>query len=1123
MQNICIRLFTLFGYFYSIFLNSSHAIRHGRNLIWAGRPLDYDRASIVGIEGDPDKWVLDKKMTVRQISAPSRMWHFRSLAYSYSTKYLYWSESGLKRIQGLVLDGYKKETDNIFTGTSAEVDGLAVDWISGNVYWTDAIYNWIMMVPLRPNQKRFKIVTKVGLDKPHGIAVLPQKGYLFWCDWGANPKIEVSDLIGNNRRTIVNYNMRRPRGLVIDAKESKIYWVDDGQDTIECIQFNGRARRIIVKDPQADFYGIALYKNILFVTEQSLSEGHLNVYSKLNGKLIISYTLSHIPYGIIMYDETTQPGNSEICDALECEHFCVHNPIMGPACHCSEGYKLNITDHRTCKVDSQFPQPYHVYSMEEGICSFPPNLADIDLENMTLSKQCFLLDNKGYLALGMHARRDTLYFSTNNTDKWINRVRMEYGASFEDLIGGVGIVRGIVLDWISSNLYWTDSLYRTINVARADGMYQQVLIDSDLENPIGIAVHPGKSKLFWTDAGKKPKVEWSYLDGSGRSLITNQDLGSPSHIHIDFMKDILYWADSALGNVKEYNFSTETITVLVPKNSGIQGSIYGISIFQDYLIWTDYTTSRNGIHVARLDSLDKVRDIMHPEFGRARDLLTFDASNQPDFETACADGSCKHLCLPKGEKSYTCRCGLGYQIGENKKICATDLATDNFLLVTDSYRKQIFQISMITGKVQALDVRDHFRPLAVDYDPVRRIIYWTDVAHKSIKKAEINGVHETLVKQLTDDSIADGLAIDYVNQLLFYSDAGIRIIGVMTLSAYPFHKTLINSGLEKVRSVIASPIEKRIYWSDWGSDPKIERCGMDGSERQVIAKFKEGAWPNGLALDVREKRLYWVDARSNKIASMTTDGKHQYILYNESDAHYFGIALSGDYLYLTDWSRNSLMRLPKKGGQLENFWDGTSKFVRLNDIHAFNSTEIISEVSPCSSESCSHFCLPSPRTIYEIKDPWICACPDHLVLSSDGHNCVVDEVSEHNSSFAGRHKHRDTTTHQISSITDESESMNNRSTQRSLFPSKQTKNGSSVTPGKISAYVIVPLILLGAGVAAFIFLKRRRAEKNPHYLLANDDKYTVDISYRILCQDSSKDMNDGVENPIESQNSTHTS
>ncbi|GAB1603458.1 low-density lipoprotein receptor-related protein 4-like isoform X1 [Argonauta hians] len=1093
MELTSFRICVHFGYFYIMLLCVSQAIQHGRNLIWAGRPLGNDRASIVGIEGDPDEWVLNEKMTVRQISSPSRMWHFRSLAFSYSTKYLYWSESGLKRIQGLVLDGVEKETDNIFSGTSAEVDGLAVDWISGNLYWTDAIYNWIMMVPLKPNQKRYKIITKVGLDKPHGIAVLPQKGYLFWSDWGANPKIEVSDLIGYNRRTVVSNNMRRPRGLVIDAKENKIYWVDNGQDTIECIQFNGRKRRVIVKDSRTDFYGIALYQNLLFVTEHGHSNGHLNVYNKLTGNLIISYTLTHIPYGIIMYDEAGQPGDSGRCDALECEHFCVYNPIMGPACHCSEGYKLNMTDHRTCKVDSEFPQPYHVYSMEEGICSFPPNLADVELENMTLNKQCFLLDNKGYLALGMHARRDMLYFSTNNTEKWINRVRMEYGATFEDLIGGVGIVRGISLDWVSSNLYWTDSLHKTINVAREDGMYQQVLIDTNLENPIGIAVHPGKRKLFWTDAGKNPKVEWSFLDGSDRALITDRDLGSPSHIHIDFTKDILYWADSSLGNVRAYNFTTETITVLVPQNSGIKGSIYGISIFKDYLIWTDYTAARNGIHVARLDNLDYVRDIMHPDFGKARDLLTFDASNQPDFETPCTDGSCEHLCLPKGERSSACRCGLGYEIGENKKTCETDLATDNFLLVTDSYRKQIFQISMLTGKVQALDVRDHFRPLAIDYDPIRQVIYWTDVAHKSIKKAEINGAHETLVKQLTEDSIADGLAIDYVNQLLFYSDAGIRIIGVMTLNAYPFHKTLIKSGLEKVRSVIVSPIERRIYWSDWGTDPKIERCGMDGSERQVIARFQEGAWPNGLALDVREKRLYWVDARANKIASMTTDGQQENILYSESDAHYFGIALSGDYLYLTDWSRNSVMRLPKRGGELENFWDGTWKFVRLNDIHAFNSSEVISEVTACSREMCSHFCLPSPSLI------WVCACPDHLVLSNDSHNCVVDEVN--NSLLPGSHTHLDSTKQHEFNRTD---IWANRTLSKTSFPHQHVTKGSNPSSGTICAFVIVSVILLAICVAAFIFFKRRRAEKNMHHLLENEDN-SVDISYRNLCQDSSKE------------------
>ena len=43
----------------------------------------------------------------------------------------------------------------------------------------------------------------------------------------------------------------------------------------------------------------------------------------------------------------------------------------------------------------------------------------------------------------------------------------------------------------------------------------------------------------------------------------------------------------------------------------------------------------------------------------------------------------------------------------------------------------------------------------------------------------------------------------------------------------------------------------------------------------------------------------------------------------------------------------------------------------------------IVDISPCSSVSCSHFCLPSP--VYNR----ICACPDHLALSDDLKNCII--------------------------------------------------------------------------------------------------------------------------------------
>ena len=61
------------------------------------------------------------------------------------------------------------------TGTSAEVNGVAVDWRSNNVYWTDGLYNWVMMAPLRANAHNLvgRIVLQDGLDKPHGLVVHP--------------------------------------------------------------------------------------------------------------------------------------------------------------------------------------------------------------------------------------------------------------------------------------------------------------------------------------------------------------------------------------------------------------------------------------------------------------------------------------------------------------------------------------------------------------------------------------------------------------------------------------------------------------------------------------------------------------------------------------------------------------------------------------------------------------------------------------------------------------------------------------------------------------------------------------------------------------------------------------
>ena len=62
-----------------------------------------------------------------------------------------------------------------------------------------------------------------------------------------------------------------------------------------------------------------------------------------------------------------------------------------------------------------------------------------------------------------------------------------------------------------------------------------------------------------------------------------------------------------------------------------------------------------------------------------------------------------------------------------------------------------------------------------------------------------------------------------------------------------------------------------MYWSDWGKTPKIERAGMNGSNRKILFS-KDLIWPNGLAIDHEKSRIYWVDGGTKAIEYSRLDG-----------------------------------------------------------------------------------------------------------------------------------------------------------------------------------------------------------------------------------------------------------
>jgi len=65
---------------------------------------------------------------------------------------------------------------------------------------------------------------------------------------------------------------------------------------------------------------------------------------------------------------------------------------------------------------------------------------------------------------------------------------------------GLGSPEGVAIDWISKNLYWTDSGTDRIEVSRLDGTHHKTLFSDDLVNPRAIVVDPVRGSVpYYTD------------------------------------------------------------------------------------------------------------------------------------------------------------------------------------------------------------------------------------------------------------------------------------------------------------------------------------------------------------------------------------------------------------------------------------------------------------------------------------------------------------------------------------------------------------------------------------------------------------------------------------------------
>ncbi|XP_017285989.1 low-density lipoprotein receptor isoform X2 [Kryptolebias marmoratus] len=368
-------------------------------------------------------------------------------------------------------------------------------------------------------------------------------------------------------------------------------------------------------------------------------------------------------------DNKTCEDINECEDPDICSQSCINLP-GNYKCDCNEGYKIDPVS-KTCKAESG------------GVPTlFFTNKHEVRRIKVDHSEYVKLISQlKNAVALDIDMPNKKIFWSDLSLKKIFSSSIDEAGdASQHSVVIGSGIEapEGIAVDWIHGNIYWTDSILKTISVATTDGSKRRTLVKENLGKPRAITVDPVNNFMYWTDWGGESKIEKSGLNGAGRTVLVKDNIEWPNGITLDMVNQRLYWTDSKLHTISSIDVNGGTRHGVI---SGVENLYrpFSLAVFEEKVFWTD--TSSSAIFSAnRLTGKDITQLVS--DLGQPEDMVLYHSFKQPLGVNWCIQGNimnggCEFLCLPaplteESAVKYTCACPDNKTLDTDKKKCVKD-------------------------------------------------------------------------------------------------------------------------------------------------------------------------------------------------------------------------------------------------------------------------------------------------------------------------------------------------------------------------------------------------------------------------------------------------------------------
>lgn len=908
-----------------------------------------------------------------------------SVDYYYEEQYVCWTETRDERIQCGHVNGSTVVPRPVVVSGLQSPDGLACDWIGKKLYWIDSETKRMEVSHLDGRHR--KILFWHMMDQPRAVAVNPLSGYLYWTDWGEEPKIERAGMDGDgaSRTAIVTTDIHWPNGLSIDYGEGRLYWVDARLGYIHSCELDGGARRPVIASGLPHPFGVSVLDNRVYWTDWRNKS--LLSCNKTGRDIRVVLSGLYSPMDVRVYAKERQPPGPNPCAVNNgnCSHLCLMSPSPRRfSCSCPTGIRL-LADGRNCATGASDiiflarRQDLRMISLDT------PDFTDVVIE---------VTNVRHAVAIDYDPIEQFIYW-TDDELRAIQRARLD--GSEQTSIASAEVLNpdGIAVDWLSRNVFWADAGTDRIEVARLNGSSRRIIIQDGLDEPRALALDPVQGYIYWTDWGKQARIERAAMDGSMRSMLINSSIIWPNGIALDLQDRLLYWADAKLDKIEVAHMDGTDRRELFASSSSQMPHVFGFGLLGDYVYWSDWqqrTIERmlkaNG--AGRQTVIEQLPDLMGIR------VINTNRSNYP-LVSPCFGYACSHLCLPRPVGGPTCACPTGMELMANNRTCIVPKA---FLLVSE--QRDIRRVSLETSNRDSTIPLAGLRSLtALDMHVGQQKIIFADQEQKVINRSFLNGSNAEVVVEFGLQKPLS-VAVDWLSDNLYIID-DTRIEAARLNSTS--RRVLVWQELESPQSIAVYPERGYMYWSDWtlNQSPRIDVARLDGLERRTLATGTGVGRAASLTIDYGAKRLYWVDIDRSHIVycvltlPQTADGNiggdgvgssqmcsQPQPLPGIEGSRPNVITVYGDYMYWYDTKMRRIEYANKTSVQIS----GT---VIVGEIGSVSSLAVFHAsrqpgYSACRNNNggCEHFCFTSVE-----KALHYCACPTHYKIKADNKTCLA--------------------------------------------------------------------------------------------------------------------------------------